>query len=125
MKRISAYKAVLLSTMLFALTLSSCKEDEPDYSVCQQGTIIGRIRSGGGGPAVSVNSSVFGKHSWGGYSNVVEALNLKQNFASGTKVYFKARPATQEEKAYAITADGAESAKPIIFVTAVSTDACP
>jgi len=73
-------------------TFSSCKDEEQDYSLCQQGTIIGKIRSGGGGPAVSVNSTVFGKHSWRGYNNVVEALNLKQNYASGTKIYFKARP---------------------------------
>lgn len=125
MKRTSAYKVLLLSILLFAVTFSSCKDDEQDYSLCQQGTIIGRIRSGGGGPAVSVKSSVFGKHSWRGYNNVVEALNFKQNYASGTKIYFKARPATQEEKTYVITADGDESAKPIIFVTAVSTESCP
>lgn len=125
MKRTSAYKALLLPILLLAVTFSSCKDEEQDYSLCQQGTIIGRIRSGGGGPAVSVNSTVFGKHSWRGYNNVVEALNLKQNYASGTKIYFKARPATEEEKSYIITADGDESAKPVIFVTAVSTDRCP
>lgn len=125
MKRTSAYKALLLPILLLAVTFSSCKDEEQDYSLCQQGTIIGKIRSGGGGPAVSVNSTVFGKHSWRGYNNVVEALNLKQNYASGTKIYFKARPATEEEKSYIITADGDESAKPVIFVTAVSTDRCP
>lgn len=125
MKRTSAYKALVLPILLLAVTFSSCKDEEQDYSLCQQGTIIGKIRSGGGGPAVSVNSTVFGKHSWRGYNNVVEALNLKQNYASGTKIYFKARPAMEEEKSYIITADGDESAKPVIFVTAVSTDRCP
>jgi|GEM_PF-1617211 len=125
MKRTSVSKALLLSTLLFTVTFSSCKDEEPENSVCQQGTIIGRIRSGGGGPAVSVHSSVFGEHSWGGYSNVVEALNLPTGLSAGTKIYFKARPATQEERSYVITADGAESAKPIIYVTAVSTNMCP
>ena len=92
---------------------------------CYQGTVIGKIRSGGGGLAVSLNSTEFGAHQWRGYNNVVEALNLNLVYPIGSKIYFKARAATDQEKMFIITADGDESAKPIIYVTVVSTESCP
>jgi hypothetical protein len=114
---------IQLIGLAFLLCFSSCQEQLPP--VCYEGTVLGRIRSGGGGPAVSVHSSAFGKHEWGGNQNVVEALNLGFDFPSGTKIYFQARLATEQERMFFVTADGNESAKPVIFVTAVSTEICP
>lgn len=116
-------KIKLVVLLSIVLCLYSCQEQEAP--ACYEGTVIGRIRSGGGGPAVSVNSTAFGSHEWGGYQNVVEALNLGFDFAPGSKIYFQARPATEQERSYPVTADGNESAKPVIFVTAVSTESCP
>lgn len=116
---------ILLATLIFSLAISSCQEKDELTPGCYQGTVIGKIRSNGGGLAVSVISTEFGTHQWRGYNNVVEALNLKIDYSSGTKIYFKARTATEQEKMYPITADGDESAKPIIYMTAVSTELCP
>ncbi len=119
----NTFKIKFLVLLSVVLCLFSCQEQEAP--VCYEGTVIGKIRSGGGGPAVSVKSTAFGSHQWGRYQNVVEALNLGFDFEPGSKIFFQARPATEQEKSYAITADGNESAKPVIFVTAVSTDSCP
>lgn len=117
---------ILLAGMIIILAMFSCREtDQHLLPDCYQGTVIGKIRSGGGGLAVSVTSTDFGMHQWRGYNNVVEAINLKFNYSAGTRIYFKARASTNEEKMYIITADGDESAKPRIYITGVSTQMCP
>jgi hypothetical protein len=110
---------------IFCFSIVSCTDTDEVLSNCHEGIIIGKIRSAGGGIAVSVNSPHFGGHEWRGYKNVVEALNLERTYLPGTKIYFKARPAVESEKLYIVTADGDESAKPIIWVTKVSNVGCP
>jgi hypothetical protein len=116
-------KLKFLILLFVVLGTFSCQEQEKP--ACYEGTVIGRIRSAGGGPAVSVSSNAFGTHQWGGHQNVVEALNLAFDIPPGTKIYFRARPATAQERVFIVTSDGNESAKPIIFVTAVSVEGCP
>lgn len=115
--------------VLLALITSSCVHDSLDASldsqICYEGTVVGKIRSWGGGVAVSMESSVLSTHEWRGFQHVIEALNIPRDFwVPGQKLYFSARPGTDEERGYG-SADGHESAKPIIFVTAFSTVECP
>ena len=121
----SRLKHVLYTAGLHLLFMMfSCQKADPQLEPqCYQGTVIGKIRSNGGGLAVSVSSTAFGTHHWRGYTNVVEALNL-DNYSSGTKIFFEARAATGQEKTYVITADGDESAKPVIYITQVNTKGC-
>lgn len=117
---------IRLALFLGLFSIVSCNDDDTEVLThCHKGTIIGKIRSAGGGPALAVNSSHFGKQEWKGYENVVEALNLQQNYPPGTKIYFNARPASIVESSYIVTADGDESAKPKVWITEVSTVACP
>ena len=115
--------------VLLALTTSSCVYDSLDASldtqICYEGTVIGKIRSWGGGVAISMESSALSTHEWRGFQHVIEALNIPRDFwVPGQKLYFSARPGTDEEIGYR-SSDGDESAKPIIFVTAFSTVECP
>ncbi|MEX2232551.1 MAG: hypothetical protein WD824_10345 [Cyclobacteriaceae bacterium] len=116
----------IISALLLALIISSCEDDSPNPQTCHEGLIIGRIRSGGGGWAVSVTGPGLSTHEWNGFKNVVEALNIPGNLKQpGLKLYFFSRPPTQNEKIYIITADGDESAKPLIYVIAISSVTCP
>ncbi|WP_207420742.1 hypothetical protein [Desertivirga brevis] len=118
-------KCFLVLPVITILGTFSCQKNDQVAADCYQGVIIGKIRTNGGGVAVSVNSPIFGTHEWRDYKNVVEALNLKSGYNAGTKIYFKARAATDQEKIYPITADGDESAKPIIYITSASSETCP
>ena len=113
---------VLLSGLIF----STCADDPVSSEICHEGVVIGKIRSSGGGIAVSMKDSRLSDHNWNGFDNVVEALNIPETLGvSGKTIYFFARPATDNEKWFAVSADGAESAKPIIFVLEVSSYKCP
>lgn len=64
-----------------------------------------------------MTESVFSSHQWRGYGNVIEALNIPHHlYEPGKRIYFTARFATEEEKVFPITADGDESAKPLVYV---------
>lgn len=111
--------------LLLALVASSCACDSLDNQICYKGTVIGQIRSAGGGVAASMENSALSTHEWIGFHHVIEALNIPRDFwVPGQKLYFTARQGTDEERGY-ISADGDESAKPIIFVTAFSARECP
>ena len=112
--------------LLLALITSNCSNESFDAQICYEGTVIGQIRSAGGGVAVSMETSALSTHEWKGFQHVIEALNIPRDFwVPGQKIYFTARPGTAEEKGYIISADGDESAKPIIFVIAFSNIKCP
>lgn len=107
------------------ILLAGCNQNEDMSSTCHGGTILGKIRGGGGGVAISMDDSSFGAHSWHSASNVVEALNVPDSlWVEGMRLYFIARPATETEKSFLISADGDESDKPLIFVTKFSRNDC-
>jgi len=107
------------------LLITSCTRDTADIG-CYHGIILGKIRSAGGGVAISMFESDFSNHTWRGNRHVVEALNIPGDYwTPGKTIYFDARPATNTEKDFPVTSDGDESAKPIIFVLQFSFNACP
>jgi hypothetical protein len=113
----------LLALAWLVVGSSGCKRNNPEpQEKCYKGVIIGNIRSWGGGVAISMESNELSNHQWRGYNNVVEALNISAPVNS--TVYFTARLATESEKNYPVSADGDESAKPIIMVTNFSTISC-
>ena len=109
---------------LCAITTFSCSDDPAESAGCHEGVVIGKIRSAGGGIAVSMSDATLSSHEWNGYNNVIEALNIPHDLTPGTKVYIFGRRATQEESQFVITADGAESNKPLIFALEYSTVGC-
>jgi hypothetical protein len=111
--------------LFFALIFSRCSDNSVDPQICLEGVVIGKIRSWGGGIAVSMNDSIFSSHEWNGFHNVVEALNVPLDLTPGETIYFFGRPATESESSFAISADGDESNKPIIFVSQFSLLKCP
>ncbi len=89
------------------------------------GTIIGKIRSNGGGLAVSLDQNYKGSVKWQENKNVVELLNIPQQFMNpGTTIYFSSRAATTEEQGV-ITADGDESIKLVLYGLEFSNGECP
>lgn len=115
----------MIPFLLLALITTNCANESFDTQFCYEGTVIGQIRSAGGGVAVSMETSALSTHEWKGFQHVIEALNIPRDFwVPGQKIYFTARPGTADEKGY-ISADGDESAKPIMFVIAFSTLECP
>ncbi len=112
--------------LLLAGIFQGCTYNSMPEHICFEGEVIGRIRSGGGGIAVSMDTPSFGSHRWRGYKNVIEALNIPHElYQPGQRIFFRARQATEEEKSFPITADGDESEKPIVYVLAVSAVGCP
>ena len=115
----------MIPFLLSAVITASCADDSMAPTTCYEGTVIGKIRSWGGGVAVSMETSALSTHEWNGFPHVIEALNIPGNFwEPGQKLYFTARSGTDEETGYR-SADGDESAKPIIFVTNFATRECP
>ncbi len=114
---------VLMSLVVIA---PGCENHTIQPQACYEGIVIGKIRSWGGGIAVSMQETTFSTHNWQGYDNVIEALNIPHElYQTGEKIYFNARSATQEEQIFPISADGDESNKPIVFVSKVSSIKCP
>lgn len=114
-------KVIILFLSLAFVNLRCTEEETVNNQTSYEGSVIGKIRSGGGGIAISMRNSTFSKHQWQGFPNVVEALNVPDSLKqSGKHLFFSARVATQEERVFIITADGDESVKPIIVVTKVS-----
>lgn len=114
---------LILSTLI--LILAGCVDDSVESKICHEGFVLGKIRSAGGGIAVSMTDSTLSTHNWRGFKNVVEALNISVDlYKPGEKIYFIARRATEHEQFFVITADGDESEKPIVFVEQVSKTKC-
>ena len=112
--------------LLLALITSNCSNESFDAQICYEGTVIGQIRSAGGGVAVSMETSALSTHEWKGFQHVIEALNIPRDFwVPGQKIYFTARPGTAEEVGGPRSADGVQSLEPEIFVIAFSTTDCP
>lgn len=115
----------LIIRLLVVLLIAGCTKDSPEEG-CYHGIVLGKIRSGGGGVAISMFESDFSNHIWHDYNHVVEALNIpRDQWTPGKTIYFIARNVTEEEKSFFITADGDESAKPIIYVLKYSFNGCP
>lgn len=115
----------IVSLLLLILPGNGCTKDSPEDS-CFHGIVLGKIRSGGGGVAISMFESDFSNHIWHDYNHVVEALNIpRDQWTPGKTIYFIARNITDEEKSFIITADGDESEKPIIYVLKYSFNGCP
>lgn len=117
---------VLILLMLFSIAVSCKKESSNPQNKCYSGTVIGKIRSSGGGPAISMDDPFLSTHEWKGFKNVVEALNVPDSlWQNGKKVFLICRQPTESERNYPISSNGNESAKPLIFVLKISTTKCP
>ncbi len=113
---------ILSIILILPLVISSCKK-EP--ALCMKGTVIGKIRSGGGGLAVSLDKNYSGAVKWNDEKNVIELLNIPTELrASGATFYFSSRKATDSEQGI-ITADGDESIKTVLYGMKFSTTECP
>lgn len=117
-------KAVIVF-LLFASVFTKCSEESVNSEICHEGVVIGKIRSWGGGIAISMKDSTFGSHEWNGYDNVVEVLNVPVDLTPGKKIYIFGRLATESERSFSVSADGDESNKPVIIVLKFSSMQCP
>lgn len=92
---------------------------------CMHGTVLGKIRSEGGGLAVSLDKKYQGAVSWQYSKNVIELLNISPEYREpGTKIYFSSRIASEEEQGV-VTADGDESIDLVLYGTKFSHSECP
>lgn len=90
-----------------------------------QGIVIGKIRSAGGGWAVSLKKNYKGAVNWKEYKNVVEVLNIPEDLkVEGATLYFSSREATTEEQG-PVTADGDETIKRVLYGLEFSATECP
>ncbi len=115
----------IIAAALISLAFSGCSDEPFPTQVCHEGVVIGKIRSVGGGIAVSMSDASFGSHEWRGHKNVVEALNIPRDLTPGAEIYLFARFATEKERSGIITADGDESKKPVIYVLKYGLEGCP
>lgn len=100
----------------------SCKKINTD---CMKGTVIGKIRSAGGGLAVSLDKNYKGAVNWKGEKNVIELLNIPDELKiSGTELYFSSRKATFSEHG-SVTADGHEGIQLVLYGLEIKDDGCP
>lgn len=115
---------MLLLPFIF-FNVAGCIDNSVELRLCHEGIVVGKIRSAGGGIAVSMTNSTFSNRHWRGHKNVVEALNVPAHlYKPGEKIYFTAHRATPREQTSVISADGDESEKPIVFLEQVSTTGC-
>jgi hypothetical protein len=116
-------KAIFICIILMLMgLLASCSEIA---SECISGQVIGEIRSGGGGLAVSLDKSYKGAVDWQGRNNVIELLNIPEVYQKpGTILFFTVRDANQDELG-PVTADGEESLEQPLYGLDFSASACP
>ena len=113
---------ILSIILILPLAITSCKKEK---ALCMKGTVIGKIRSGGGGLALSLDKNYTGAVKWNDEKNVIELLNIPTELKlPGTIIYFSSREATDEEQGI-ITADGDESIKTILYGMEFNTTECP
>lgn len=114
--------------ILVLLVLAACSSDDDSDQVrydCLKGETIGKIRSSGGGLAVSLEEPIPLSVTWEGHANVVELLNMPENFKDeGDVFFFSARKATEAERG-PITADGNESINLILYGLEFDSSSCP
>jgi hypothetical protein len=116
--------AFILPSLIFVAL--GCVDNRIEAQICYEGIVIGKFRSWGGGIAVSMEESTFSTHRWRGFENVIEALNISQDvYEPGEKIFFTGRLATKKEQVFAMSADGDESDKPVVYIDLVSTINCP
>jgi hypothetical protein len=118
------YKTI--SIFILSASLLSCNNDEVlPQANCIEGEVVGKIRSAGGGIAVSLAEPMSGSVSWQEHENVIELLNVPIEFTfAGTPLYFKAREAKEGERG-PISSDGDESIQLVLFGTEISNVGCP
>lgn len=111
--------------LCIVLVMAACSDNAVYVPKCHKGTVIGKIRSAGGGVAVSMENAMLSNHKWKGHKHVIEALNVPVEYRKpGQVIYFTARPGTVEEQG-PYTADGDESDKPLIYVLSLGVEGCP
>lgn len=111
----------LVSIILIGM-IQSCKKVNHE---CMKGTVIGKIRSAGGGLAVELDKKYKGTVKWQGYKNVIELLNIPEEYkSSGTTFYFKSRNINSSDNLF-VTADGDESIKLVLYGEQFSIYECP
>ncbi|ELR73796.1 hypothetical protein C900_01406 [Fulvivirga imtechensis AK7] len=115
--------------VIVLLALMSCSSDDDDGDLarydCLKGETIGKIRSSGGGLAVSLEDPIPLSVTWQGHANVVELLNIPVDFRKeGDEFYFSAREASEAERG-PITADGDETIELILYGQKFDDSSCP
>lgn len=114
-------KVYILSILLF-LSFYSCKKID---ATCMQGNVVGKIRSSGGGLAVTLNKKYKNTVHWKGHKNIVEVLNIPLDMSEeGTTIYFTSRIATTVEQG-PISADGDEGIKLVLYGKEFNKNVCP
>lgn len=115
--------ATICLAVIILTLVPSCKKI--DHS-CMKGTVIGSIRSQGGGPAVSLDKKYKGTVQWQDHKNVIELLNIPEEYITpGTTFYFTSREPSSSEMSYVISADGDERIKLVLYGEKFSTTECP
>lgn len=117
----------ILFVLSFIFLSLGCNDDDDinrlDFN-CMQGTVIGRIRSSGGGLAVSLNKPYEGSVAWQGAMNVIELCNIPDEYrAIGTNIFFSSKRAEPGECG-PVTADGDESIRLVLFGERFSSENC-
>ncbi|MGJ3235265.1 hypothetical protein [Marivirga sp.] len=113
---------ILLLGFSILVFLTGCEDVEFQ---CLSGEVIGKIRSSGGGLAVSLDQDHEQAVSWQGEKNVIVLLNIPDNYqSSGTTIFFTSRPATVKEKGH-ITDDGDESIELVLYGLEFNDNECP
>lgn len=109
-------KFSILIMMIIPLAFFACDEEEITVEYpCLEGEVIGKIRTGGGGLAVALSSSIDGSVIWKDRDDVIEVINIPVEFTvEGTKIFFTARKAHEGEQG-PITADGEETIQLILY----------
>ena len=117
------YKVFLI--LIISGLLFSCDDEILEPSVqCIEAEVIGKIRTAGGGIAVSLANPIEGVVTWQGHDNVVELLNVPVEFTfPNTVIYFKAREAKEGERG-PVSADGDESIELILYGSEFSDKGC-
>ena len=114
--------------ILALLGLAACSSDDDGDLArydCLKGETIGKIRSSGGGLAVSLEEQIPLSVTWQGRANVVELLNMPGEFKDeGDEFYFSARQASETERG-PITADGNETISLILYGLEFDASSCP
>ncbi|MGK7391105.1 MAG: hypothetical protein ACNS60_12170 [Candidatus Cyclobacteriaceae bacterium M2_1C_046] len=115
----------LILILLFSFTLFGCEDEEIALEFpCMEGEVIGKIRTGGGGLAVSLSTPIDGAVTWQDRDNVVEVLNIPvQLTVEGTTIFFTAREAREGERG-PITSDGDETIQMVLYGKEFSDRGC-
>lgn len=115
----------LLTLLITIGILTNCTPEQiSPEELCIKGEVIGKIRTAGGGLAVSLDEPREGAVTWQGEENVIELLNIPVELTfPGTVIYFEAREAKQSEQG-PISADGEETINLLLFGTYFSDVGC-